>query len=80
MDTLKEGDRASSDPPTIRIQTEILGENFVRIAIADNGMGMDTATRQRVFEPFFTTKPVGSGTGLGLSTTYQIIVEHHQGA
>ncbi|WP_204105407.1 MULTISPECIES: AAA family ATPase, partial [Spirulina sp. CCY15215] len=80
IDALREGDRASSDPPSIRIQTEILGENFVRIAIADNGMGMDTVTRQRVFEPFFTTKPVGSGTGLGLSTTYQIIVEHHQGA
>ncbi|MEA5471027.1 AAA family ATPase [Spirulina sp. 06S082] len=80
IDALRKGDRASSDAPTIRIQTEILGENSVRIAIADNGIGMDAATRQRVFEPFFTTKPIGSGTGLGLSTTYQIIVEHHKGA
>lgn len=80
IDALRQGDRPTSVHPTICIQTEILGEHFVKIAIADNGIGMDATTQKRVFEPFFTTKPVGSGTGLGLSTTYQIIVEHHKGA
>ncbi len=53
--------------------------NRARIEISDNGPGMDEATRKRVFEPFFTTKPVGVGTGLGLSVSYFIITENHDG-
>ena len=52
---------------------------WVIIRIADNGIGMSEAVKQKIFDPFFTTKPVGSGRGLGLSTSYQIIVDKHQG-
>ena len=52
---------------------------WVRIEIEDNGPGMDEETRKRVFEPFFTTKPVDMGTGLGLSVSYFIITENHNG-
>lgn len=68
-----------ASPNTIRICTEVIDDDWVRIAIADNGPGMTEDTLAKLFEPFFTTKPMGKGTGLGLAISQQIIVEKHGG-
>jgi signal transduction histidine kinase len=65
--------------PQIRIHTEVTDLNMVKIAIADSGVGIEESLRSRLFDPFFTTKPVGKGSGLGLSISYQIIVQKHRG-
>ncbi|MBE8986204.1 ATP-binding sensor histidine kinase [Nostoc sp. LEGE 12450] len=64
--------------PTITIQTELKKSNIL-IRIEDNGIGMSKSVQNKIFNPFFTTKSVGSGTGLGLSTSYSIVVEKHGG-
>lgn len=53
--------------------------DWIRVEIEDSGPGMEEEIRKRVFEPFFTTKPVDMGTGLGLSVSYFIITENHNG-
>ena len=63
----------------IVIRTSTIDTEWVQITIADSGTGMPESVKQRIFDPFFSTKPVGKGTGLGMSISYQIVKEKHGG-
>ncbi|MEM6403778.1 MAG: ATP-binding protein, partial [Cyanobacteria bacterium P01_D01_bin.116] len=65
--------------PKITISTSFKDDKNILISIKDNGIGISESVLNKIFDPFFTTKPVGSGTGLGLSTSYSIVVEKHRG-
>ena len=59
------------------IDIEIKKNNkSVLISIYDNGIGIPDSDKDKIFQPFFTTKPTGQGTGLGLSTGYEIVKAH----
>ena len=59
----------------ITIKTWTQGKEFY-ISITDTGRGIKPEDIDQIFDPFFTTKPVGTGTGLGLSTSYNIVRDH----
>ncbi|AFY36419.1 ATP-binding sensor histidine kinase [Calothrix sp. PCC 7507] len=68
--------KANSNLITITTSVE---NHLVKIAIADNGKGMNEEVKQKIFDHLFTTKGVGKGTGLGLAIARQIVEETHGG-
>jgi signal transduction histidine kinase len=66
--------------PTVSVSTKYHSfsedKSEVHISVKDNGNGIPKKVLDKIFQPFFTTKPTGSGTGLGLSLSYDIIKAH----
>ncbi|OYD90120.1 hybrid sensor histidine kinase/response regulator [Nostoc sp. 'Peltigera membranacea cyanobiont' 210A] len=50
--------------------------SYVKITVADTGVGINSEIIDQIFDPFFTTKEVGKGTGLGLSILMGIVNSH----
>ncbi len=72
----KQEETGSRERGEVQIKAWKDGDDIV-VQIKDNGCGMNEGVRVRAFEPFFTTRPVGSGTGLGLSSAFGVIQKHN---
>ena len=68
----------ASYQPMVQVTTKKLIDK-IEIIVKDNGSGIPQAVIDKIFQPFFTTKPTGSGTGLGLSLSYDIVTKEHNG-
>jgi signal transduction histidine kinase len=76
MNLLVNASQALQDKGRIVISTGF-DERQVWIRVQDSGKGIAPEHLPKIFDPFFTTKPVGQGTGLGLSLSYDIVKKHN---
>ena len=72
---IEEAVGTSGETGTISLSTERIDDEVV-VSIRDTGVGIAPEHLDRIFDPFFTTKNVGTGTGLGLSTSFGIVQRH----
>jgi signal transduction histidine kinase len=66
---------ATAEQVTSPNHASLRAGTYVRITMADTGIGMDEATLNRAVEPFFSTKGIGKGTGLGLSMVHGLALQ-----
>ena len=69
---------SDTEDPTLTVRT-MTADGGVAVEIEDNGPGIPEEIQKRIFDSFFTTKPPGSGTGLGLDISRNIVIYHHSG-
>ncbi|AUW59336.1 hybrid sensor histidine kinase/response regulator [Sphingobium sp. SCG-1] len=77
-DAMPEGGtlRISATRSSVRSASSTLKRgHYVKLSVADTGIGMDDATLARAVEPFFSTKGIGKGTGLGLSMAHGLAAQ-----
>ncbi|HEY5672456.1 MAG TPA: PAS domain-containing protein [Malonomonas sp.] len=73
MNLLVNAHQAFDGQGLIEVSTETAAGGMVAVVIRDTGSGIDPSIQERIWDPFFTTKEVGSGIGLGLALTYNIV-------
>ncbi len=64
--------------PTLSLSTEAIG-NHLLVHVDDNGEGVAPSNRDKIFTPFFTTRAKAHNIGLGLTTSYDILVHGYDG-
>jgi len=71
-------EKHTDDIGSVHIKTYV-ENSYVVVSFKDDGVGIDDEHISSLFNPFYTTKPVGEGLGLGLSMSYDIIINKHRG-